>query len=315
MGDRLRKQGRRLLAAAYDAALPAMLMYLTMLLSLIVRGVAFAEGVPLRFFFAALIVCYITAYPISLVLFSRHYASAERVDANLIGNAFGGFSKRDRLFCKGLDLYAKARPRSALEFFQTVRKNYPLDDREKGICAFYIGRCYQLLRCPSNAAGYYHEAMDNGFPPLEARIFLARSYCENGDFDESRAVYDELLQMELPDTMRFVCTDLGYLYLKQYQPETAVKWFQNALSAHENYASALGGMAIALLQQGKFRKARTMATLAVTNRMPDPAAFRNYFSEVEQTLLAEHPDWSKTDGCVPPEQKPIQQGGAPDGSL
>lgn len=317
MGDRLRKQGRRLLAAAYDAALPALLMYLTMLLSLIARGTSFAEGVPLRFFAASLVVCYLTAYPITLVTHNRHYADPARVDEALIGNAFGGFSKRDRLFCRGLEAYSKAKARLALEIFQTVYREFTLDRTEQGVCEFYIGRCYQLLRCPSNAVGYYKDALEHGFSEAEAMIFLARSYCDNGDFDESYAVYQTLLEKELPQTMQFVCTDMGFLYLKQYQPETAVKWFQDAMKRSESYPFALGGMAIALLQLGKFRKARTMATLAVTNRMPDAAYFRQYFSEVEQTVLHEHPEWDSVEGgekTAQPESQ-VQQGGAPDGSL
>ncbi|MBR5371579.1 MAG: tetratricopeptide repeat protein [Oscillospiraceae bacterium] len=316
MGDRLRRQGRRFLAAAYDAALPAMLMYLTMLLSLILRGVAFAEGVPLRFFFAALIVCYVTAYPITLIVNDRRYGSTERVDEHLIGDVFGGFSKRDKLFCRGLELLSKAKPRLALECFRTVSKEFPLEKREKGVCAYYLGRCYHVLRCPSNAIGFYREALENGFSEILTKMFLARAYSDNGDFDESRAIYEELLKKKIPETMRYVCTDLGYLSLKQYQPETAVKWFQKALENQESYPAALGGMSVALLQQGKFRKARTMATLAVTNHMPDASSFREYFSEVEQALLAEHPDWDAAEGCVPPEQDPpIQQGGATDGSI
>ena len=317
MGDRLRKQGRRLLAAAYDAALPALLMYVTMLLSLIVRGVSFAEGVPLRFFLAALVVCYITAYPITLLIHSRHYIDPARVDESLIGNAFGGFSKRDRMFCKGLEAYSKARARIALEYFQTVYQDFPMEPSEKGVCEFYIGRCYQLLHCPSNAVGFYQKALENGFSEVEALIFLARSYCDNGDFEESLAVYQSLLEKDIPQTMQFVCTDMGFLYLKQYQPETAVKWFQDAMKRNESYPFALGGMSIALLQLGKFRKARTMATLAVTNRMPDAAFFRQYFSEVEQTVLHEHPEWDAVEGGEITAQpgSSVQQGGAPDGSL
>lgn len=312
MGDRLRRQGHRLLAAAYDAGLPALLMYAVILLFLILRGFSFAQGISLRFFLRLLLLCYITAYAVTLTLNNRRYKNPERVDESLIGNAFGSFSRRDRLFCRGMEAYSMAKPRIALEYYQTVYREFDLNDREKGICAFYLARCYQMLRCPSNACGYYKEALSHGFAEAETKIFLARSYCDNGDFDESREIYMELMEQKLPEAEQYVCTDLGYLYLKQYQPETAVSWFQKAMAKSENYPYALGGMAIALLQLGKFRKARTMATLAVTNRMPDPMNFRQYFSEVEQAVLAEHPDWDAAEGCVRPE---TPQGGAPDGSL
>lgn len=302
MGDRLRKQGRRLLAAAWDAALPALVIFVTVLLSLQVRGILEENRIPLRTAVILLLLCYLTAYPIMLILHGDSYGTAQRVDASLIGNAFGSFSKRDKSFCKGLEYYAAASPHMALEHFLDVRDHYTLTEREKGICAFYIGRCYQLISCPSNAISNYREAYEKGFPEAESLLFLARSYCESGAFDESYDVYMDMLDRDLPAEFGYVYTDLGFLFLKQNQPEEAIPWFQKSIAKQMNFPYALGGLSVAMLQQGKFRKAKQYLTLAVTNRMPQARLFRQYFSEVQQSLLNEHPDWDAVNGSERPAE-------------
>ncbi|MBQ8921666.1 MAG: hypothetical protein IJ060_05850 [Oscillospiraceae bacterium] len=309
MGDRLRRLGAVLVRACYKASMLCLVIFSTLLLTFVIRGtpdnVLFSPGAYLKI----LLACYLVALFSVLVLTYRELEhAAVRIDEALIGNTFGGFGKPDKLFCEGMNEYVRDHPRAALECFLAVQE-YELTDKETGVLSFYIGRCYQLLDCASNAAGCYETAVRNGFPRHFAKLFQARSYSECGDYERSYEAFLDLLEHDPPPEFYFLYTDIGYLFIKQKKPEEAITWFQRSIDKRQNFAFALSGMAIANLQLGNFKEAREYRYQALINRLKDPRQFRNYYEETKQLMLEEHPEWAEQTGKPAEEQPAAPQPG------
>ena len=293
MGDRLRRLGAVLVRASYKAAMLCLVIFTTLLLTFVFRGtpdnVLFSPGAYLKILAA----CYLVAlFAVLLMTYRELERAAVRVDEELIGNTFGGFSKADKLFCEGMNEYVRDHPRAALEHFLAVQ-DYELDENETGVLSFYIGRCYQLLDCPANAANCYETAIRNGFTRHFAKLFQARSYSECGDYDRSYDAFLDLLRHDPPPEFYFLYTDIGYLFIKQKKPEEAIDWFQKSIEKRQNFAFALSGMAIANLQLGNFKEAQDYRYKALMNRLKDPRQFRSYYEETKQLMLEEHPEWAE----------------------
>ena len=300
MGDRLRRLGKRLLNILFKAALPALIIYAVLLISFVVRGTPHNVEFGPSMYLKILLICYLIALFTALVLENKEIQrAAVRVDEELIGNTFGGFSKADKLFCSGMDDYMRDNAHAALEQFLEVQ-HYELTDQETGVLSFYIGRCYQLLDCPSNAVPFYETAIRNGFPRHFAKLVQARSYSESGDFDRSFEAFQDLLEHDPPPEFYFLYTDIGYLFIKQKKPEQAIEWFERSIEKKQNYAFALSGMAIANLQLGNFAAAKDYRYKALMNRLKNPRQFRNYYDETKALMLEEHPEWAEQE----PEQQP-----------
>lgn len=309
MGGRIRKYIRQLLRIAVVSGFPGIIIFVILLASFVLRGtphnVEFSPAVYLRL----LGLCYASAFIATSVLEYRSLIhAATKADAHLIGKAFGGFRKQDKLFCDAMDLYAKDRIREALELYLQVQ-DYPLSDAETGVLSFYIGRCYQLLSCPSNAIPFYEKALNNGFSEPFAQLFKARSYADGGNFDESYRLFCDILEHDPPKEFYFLYTDIGFLYIRQKQPEQAEKWFQKSIAEMKNYAFALSGMAIASLQKGDFKAAQDFHYKALVNRLDNPSQFRRYYEDTKRLMLEEHPEWNEKTGAAPAES---QENGQPE---
>ena len=163
MGDRLRKYTKQLLKIAFQAAMPALLIYGILIGSFVVRGTPHdAEFAPLVYL-RLLLVCYLTAFITTCVLnFKSMIHASLRADEHLIGNCFGGFRKQDKLFCEGMEAYAANRTRSALELFLSVQ--------EFDLTVWLLHRCAGVFffRCI-----FYHKAKDLLCP--EQVFFCAQS--------------------------------------------------------------------------------------------------------------------------------------------
>lgn len=301
MGDRLRKYTKQLLKIAFQAAMPGLIIYTILIGSFVLRGTPNDAVFTPRIYLRLLLSCYLTAFVTTCVVNYRAMIhSSLRTDAHLIGKAFGGFRKQDKLFCEGMDAYAANRPRMALELFLEVQK-FELTPQETGVLSFYIGRCYQLLGCPSNAAGFYRTARENGFSEPFSLLFEARSCSESGDFDHSLELFQTLLDNDPPKEFYFLYTDIGYLFIRQKKPDEAEKWFRLSMEKQQNYAFALSGMAIVSLQRGDFSTAQDYHYKALVNRLEDASSFRKYYQDTKQLMLEAHPEWSEKTGAMPPE--------------
>lgn len=302
MGDRLRKYSKQLLKIAFQAAMPGLIIYGILIGSFVLRGTPNDAVFSPLIYLRLLLTCYLTAFVTTCVLNYRAMIhSSLRTDEHLIGKTFGGFRRQDKLFCEGMDAYAANRPRTALEIFLDVQK-FELSPQETGVLSFYIGRCYQLLGCPSNAVSYYRTARENGFSEPFSMLFEARSCSESGDFDRSLELFQTLLEHDPPKEFYFLYTDIGYLFIRQKKPDEAEKWFRLSMEKQQNYAFALSGLAIASLQKGDFPAAQDYHYKALVNRMEDAASFRKYYQDTKQLMLETHPEWSAKTGAMPEEE-------------
>lgn len=300
MGDRLRKYTRQILKIAFHAGLPAIIIFGILLGSFVVRGTPHdAEFTPL-IYLKLLFSCYATAFVTSCIVDYRALIhAAARHDAHLIGHHFSGFRTVDKLFCAGMEEYAADHIRQALDCFLEVQADFTLTAGETGVLCFYLGRCYQILQCPSNAITYYQKARENGFSKPFSMLFEARSCTESGDFENAFRLFQALIDNDPPKEFYFLYTDVGYLFLRQKKPEEAEAWFQRSIELKQNYAFALSGMAIAALQKGDFPAAQDYHYKALINRLENAANFRKYFAETKKLMLEQHPEWSPKTGAMP----------------
>lgn len=249
MGDKLRQLAGLLRRAAEKALIPALLTCLVA-----VPTVGSSMEIDWGSFQVLLIVC-LALYlqwiiSLLLVYWQQRGFHIERTDAEIIGNAFGGMGKKSRMFCRALADVCDNNLEEGLDGFLAVLEMQGLTDKERQLCHFYIGRCYQMTGCSANAVQSYQRARELGMDNPYLLLFQARSMTDSGAYEAAQTVYDRLLELELPE---FSCirTDVGMLYLRQ--PEQSQLYYEQA----------------------------------VTNRMADLEGFREYYAELRDAV--EHP--------------------------
>lgn len=199
-------------------------------------------------------------------------------DDDLIGNAFTGINRKSRRFEKGLNLFHKNNFRMALEAFTDLgREENGLSKQETAVNEFYRGRCYDILDAYPNAIICYKNAQENGFYIPELPIFIARCYSINGDPKRAMAIYEDLLEKEDYKYSNKLRCEMGNVYLKEYDGESALKWFNDSIERHEDYANALGGAAIANVLLGHYEEAERLYKLAITHNIDNPVDFIKYY--------------------------------------
>lgn len=203
-----------------------------------------------------------------------------RTDDDLIGNAFTGLGKKSLMFEKGLELFGKSEFRNALEVFTDLGSgSYKLTQREIAVNEFYRGRCYDILDAKPNALICYEKSRDNGFDIPELPIFIGRSMAANGSTDRAAEFFQELLREDylFHERIRF---EIGSIYLKAEQGETALKWFTESIEKHEKTADALGGAALASVMTGNCDEGERYFRQALVNNISDPVEFTAFFKEM-----------------------------------
>lgn len=229
---------------------------------------------------------------LSAELIKYSYDNAfHRYDEDIIGKAFTGLNKKSLMFENGLELFHKGHFRNALEFFTDAGDGrFVLSQEEKGVLEFYRGRCYNILGVYPNAVICYDNAADAGFSISVLPLFTARCCIGNGDVERAKQIYSGLLDTDYEhgDIIR---TEFGKLYLKLNDGKNALKWFQEAIDRHENYADALGGAAIAQNMLHHFKEGEELYRAALLNNISDPVNYSNYYKEIQAaTLLETHTD-------------------------
>ncbi|MDY4964174.1 MAG: hypothetical protein SO088_07085 [Ruminococcus callidus] len=285
MGDKLRQLAGIFRQAAGKALVPALLTCLV-----VVPLVGSAMEIDWSDFQILLVVClamYLQWIISMLVLsFQQQGFHIERTDAEIVGNAFGGVGKKSRMFCRALADFCNNAVLDGLDGFLAVLDMRGLTDKERQLCYFYIGRCYQLTGCSANAVQNYQRARELGMDNPYLLLFQARSMTDSGAYEDAKLVYDQLLLLQRPE---FSCirTDLGMLYLRQHDGASAMHWFEDSISKGENVAFAYGGCALACLLLHQPEQSQKFYEQAVTNRMADLEGFREYYAELRDAV--EHP--------------------------
>lgn len=247
--------------------------------------VAYSEllGLSVFLFFVMLVICYIGQL--------RHYSSNffHRYDDELIGKAFTELNRKSVLFEKGLELFHHNDFRLALEIFTDLEdEKYSKTQQEQGVVSFYRGRCYDIMGAFPNALICYEKAVENNFRHDIMPLLIARASFENGETQRAVDIYKGLLDSERENRYeRIVRTSLGHIYLKTGDSETALKWFQDAIDRHENYAEALAGAAIAQVTLHNFEEGDKLYRLALINNIENSENFTNYYKEIQAAALLE----------------------------
>lgn len=233
-----------------------------------------------------LLISWIAFFVIELTKYSSSN-SYHRYDSDLIGSAFTGINRKSAVFENGLELFHKGHFRSALEVFTDLdNSNLKRTDEEQRILDFFRGRCYHILGTYPNALMCYDKADERGMDAPILPLFIARCCISNGDIERAKKIYNELLDTdyEFRDMIR---TEYGKMYLKLNDGQNALKWFQEAIDRHENYADALGGAAIAQNMLHNFKEGEELYRAAMLNNIEDPKTYSNYYKEIQAAVLLE----------------------------
>lgn len=238
----------------------------------------------------ALIIMFTILLPLWLLFFSlevRKYGLKifHRYDEDIIGGAFTGLDKKSRIFEAGVHTFHSGDFRGALDIFTELdASDLPRSREEQAIVSFYRGRCYQIMGIYPNAIINYDKAEENGFTLAEMPVFRARCLAESGDTKRAVDILLKLVDSDHQYSSR-ARLEIGNIYLKLNDGETALKWYNEAIERRESYASALGGAAIAYNLLKDFDKASEYFRLAMLNNIEDPHGFTNYFEEVQAAVM------------------------------
>ena len=210
-------------------------------------------------------------------------------DDEIIGTAFTGLNQRSATFGKGVELFHKGNFRNALEIFTDLGKNdNKLSVEEQSVNEFYRGRCYHILEACPNAVICYENALEKGFYIPELPIFIARCHAQNGYTEKAKQLYEELLTREDYQYSDRIRCEIGDMYLKLNEGQTALKWFEEAIQRHESYASALGGAAIAQIMLHNLKEGEALYRQALLNNIEDSIGFTRYYKEIQAAVMLEH---------------------------
>ena len=213
-----------------------------------------------------------------------------KYDEDIIGNNFVGVDKKCRLFSQSLELMFNHRANAALQGFKSLEIDYAdqLTGSEKAVVSFYSARCYDMMNYYPNALMYYSRAKEQGFPDKVLPFLNARCTGANGDTDEAVKLYSEVLEDESSPFRIYVLTDIGRMYLKLDDPDTAMKWFSQAIEKRQNYAEALGGAAIAQTMLRNFSEGQRLYKEALLNHIKDPEGYSLYFKRIMNAVKTEN---------------------------
>jgi len=221
-----------------------------------------------------------------VAVFIRAHKNFHLHDQEIIGRNFVGINKKCRIFAEALDDLFARRYQKALSGFQLLESDYKdfLEGGEPAVNSFYIGRCYELMGYYPNALKYYSQADLLGFSDKVLPFLTARCTGANGDTGEAVELYKQVLSDRESPFRSFVRTDVGMMFVKSDQPEEALKWYNEAISKHQNYAEALGGAAIASTLLRRFDDADKFFRMAILNHINNPVNFTAYYKDVRETV-------------------------------
>ncbi|MBQ8296273.1 MAG: hypothetical protein IJX77_00645 [Ruminococcus sp.] len=251
-------------------------------------GFMYATGLPeIMYIVRILLLFNLTAVLIpALIMMLR---SPHKYDAELIGKNFLGPGKSNRVFSDSVEKLMKGEINSALTGFKSIEESCfgSLRQSEQAVLCFYIARCYDVMEYYPNTVMYYEKAQQLGFSHDILPFLLARALGAMGDINEALDIYNTILFEDKNTYKMFVRTDIGRMYLHLSDGRTALKWYNEAIELHENYADALGGAAVAHTILHEFDKGEELYKSALLNHIKDPQGFTEYYKQVQAAALTE----------------------------
>jgi tetratricopeptide (TPR) repeat protein len=198
----------------------------------------------------------------------------------IVGDSFKGLGNKARTFRRGCSQMRYGDVSDALESFNEL-KTAKLVGRERAVLCFYLGRCYDVMGYPTNAANYYRESLDADIDIDEVYLITARAFTVGGNYDEAEEIYEALLSRETK--LENIYTDLGMVYIKANKPDKALETFSKSAKLHHNYSFALGGLALAYLLKSDTVNARFFFSQAIINNIDDTDGFTEYYCSVAES--------------------------------
>jgi len=230
----------------------------------------------------------INLFFIALFIAVRIFIAPHRNDSDIIDDNFSGISKKSRIFKKSSDQLLNGEPSQALNGFKTIEENFSesLSMSESALLCFYIARCYDVMGFLPNAVRYYGLSEEKGFDKDLMKVLFARALGKMNDISEALERYNDILEKDNVYSP-YIRTDIGNMYLNVNDAESALKWFNEAIEKHENYASALAGAAVAHTMLHEFDKGEEMCRLALVHNVDSPDDFMSYFKRIQAAVLME----------------------------
>jgi tetratricopeptide (TPR) repeat protein len=214
------------------------------------------------------------------VTFWNNTIISQNYDKRIIGSNFEGIAPYCRMFHRSYKQLVEGDIADALNGFITV-KDSKIKKTEMAVVCYFLGRCYQHMGYPTNAANYFRESIDNGIGIDEVYTLCGREMVACGNFTAAEQVYNELLSTESKSD--YIYTDIGMLFIKANEPEKALEAFSTSIKKHMNYAFAMGGCALAYVLKKDSANAKFFYGQAIINNIDDVEGFTEYYLSVAET--------------------------------
>ncbi len=250
------------------------------------------DALQLSDFLLLIVLIFLPAWALFFILDIKKYGLKifHSFDEDIIGEAFTSFSKSSARFEDGLLTFHSGDFRGALDIFTDMDTgSYKMTREEQGVLSFFRGRCYQIMGLYPNALLCYEKAMENGFSIDELPLFISRCYSETGDTDNAVNELRKLLDTDHKYSSR-ARYEIGMIYVRLDDGETALKWFEEAIERREDYAEALGGAAVAHTMLKRIDKGEEYFRLALLNNIENDQEFMNYFKKIQAAVILRRRD-------------------------
>ncbi|MGN0580458.1 MAG: tetratricopeptide repeat protein [Ruminococcus sp.] len=218
---------------------------------------------------------------IVLALLVTMKRAPHRFDPDLIGDCFTGVGKNARLFRNALKIFEIGNYPEVINRLRAIEER-GLSDRELSVIYFYIARSYHIMEYFPNALKYYEMSAEKGMEHDVLKFLTARCTGELGDADKAMELYTAILNDEKSELRGLVRSEIGKMLLSREEPEKALKWIEEAIDLHENYAENLGNAALCCAMLGS-EKAEKYYRLAMLNHISEPGAFADYYKNVSES--------------------------------
>lgn len=119
-----------------------------------------------------------------------------------------------------------------------------------------LGLLYQKLGNNAKAEGYFKQALSNRANDPYTLNNYGQFLCENGRFEEAQKAFTAAAGNPLYETPEIPLTNAGTCALEINQPETAEKFFRDALEKNPRIPIALIQMSQLLYDKGNYLSAR-----------------------------------------------------------
>jgi len=152
-----------------------------------------------------------------------------------------------------------------------VYLNNALDISDKSANGtYYKGRIYYMLGKTSEAKTNLQKAVDKDI--VEAKLYLAKLYQDEGDYDSAKALLEEYAQSD--DVTSGALATLGDIEMANGNYENALGYYQAGLSLDsiDNMAELMKGQVAALEKLDRYSEAKDFLTQYVEDYPNDEAA-------------------------------------------